>query len=123
MIRAILEGICFEINSISQAVEQNTSRATKIVASGGFTQSTKWVQLLADILGKEVWVNDLSDASALGAAKMGFEALGIRFDFIETIDSRVFVPNPENRALYDRYFDLFNELTLTLQDKFEKIGQ
>jgi gluconokinase len=122
MIRSILEGICFEIKSICQAVEENTSPVTKIVASGGFTQSAKWVQLLADILGKEICVNDLSDGSALGAAKMGFNALNISYNFSENINSKAFTPNPESRALYDRYFALFSELTFSLQDKFDRIA-
>jgi gluconokinase len=123
MVRAILEGICFEIKSISQAVEQSAGDAIRIMASGGFTQSAKWVQLLADILGKEVGVQFLNDASAFGASKMGFKALNLEFEFGSAYEPQLFKPNKDNRELYDRYFMLFNELTSELQEKFEKIAR
>jgi gluconokinase len=121
MVRAILEGICFEIKSICQAVEQNSDRVIRIMASGGFTQSAKWVQLLADIIGKDVCVQFVNDASALGASKMGFRALNVAFEFSDS-EPQLFKPDKEKAESYDRYFILFNELTATLQDKFERIA-
>jgi gluconokinase len=121
MVCAILEGICFEIKSISEALRQNVGITTKVVASGGFTQSSKWVQLLANILCEEVYVNFTDDASALGAARMGFKALGLSHEFKTDATVQHFKPDVKLQELYQRYFLLFNELTNTLQDKFEKI--
>lgn len=121
MMRALLEGICFELRSIADAVEASAGKASKVVASGGFTGSESWVQLLADILGKEVCITDSNNASALGAAKMGFRALNISYNFNDAKRERSFFPKEGKSALYDPYFGLFSELTHTLQDKMDKI--
>ena len=79
--RAILEGICFELKSIAQAVEEVIHPIERVIASGGFVKSDRWVQLLSDILGKPITVNSQNDASSLGAALQGFQALGMKADF------------------------------------------
>ncbi|HZX75118.1 MAG TPA: gluconokinase, partial [Cyclobacteriaceae bacterium] len=79
--RALLEGICFELKSILDALEETVSPALNIIASGGFIQSAQWVQLLCDILGKPITIDSQNDASSMGAAIQGFQAMGIKTDF------------------------------------------
>ncbi len=121
MMRALLEGICFELRSIVEAVEASTGKASRVIASGGFTGSAGWVQLLADILNKEVSITDSNNASALGAAKIGFRALKMRYDFNDAQRERSFFPTEGNTARYNPYYVLFGELTDVLQDKMDRI--
>jgi len=121
LMRALLEGICYELRSIVDAVEASTGKAGKVIASGGFTGSISWVQLLADVLCKEVCITDSNNASALGAAKIGFKSLRINYDFNDSLREKSFYPSAGSAATYDPYFELFMELTHTLQDKMDKI--
>jgi len=44
--------------------------------SGGFTNAPGWIQLLADIFGQEMHLQQESDASALGAILLAANVLG-----------------------------------------------
>jgi gluconokinase len=122
MLRALIEGICFEIKTIADAIEQCAGEAIhQVVASGGFSHSESWVQLLADILGKQISVNDPNDASAMGAAIIGFNALKIEMSFKSSLTAKLFYPDSEKRVRYHGHFKLFVELTALLQTSFNKI--
>ncbi len=116
--RAILEGICLEINSIVRAVEETVSPAKHVIASGGFTKSDFWVQLMADVLGKTVEVDSKSDASALGAAMMGLKSLGIAYVPPANNKARIFNPDEKKHQAYSKKFILFESLYKNLKTDF-----
>jgi gluconokinase len=122
MLRALVEGICFEIRTIASAIEESADKKVdQVVASGGFSRSDSWVQLMADILGKEVSVNDPNDASAMGAAMMGFKSLKIETSFKSVLTAKIFRPDLAKHQFYRDHFTLFVELTAVLQPSFAKI--
>ncbi len=123
MVRAVMEGICFELRWLMQCVEEVCVPVENILASGGFTRSRAWMQLMADVLNRPVTLRDVNDASALGAAAMGFKALGISFDISNDAHSQVFHPNSEHRALYDELFLLFVRTTLVLNPDFAVLAR
>ncbi len=51
-------------------------------ATGGFARSPLWRQMLTDALGIEIGFPEVREGTALGAALLGMEALGL----IESID-------------------------------------
>lgn len=66
--RAVLEGVTGNIVAILQQLEAVVGPANRILASGGFTKSPKWVALVAERSGRKVEVADAAQASAYGAA-------------------------------------------------------
>ena len=50
---------------------------TEIHATGGFTQSPLWLQMLSDTFNCTVRVSEAVESSALGAVKIGMAAMGI----------------------------------------------
>jgi gluconokinase len=120
--RALLEGICFEIRSLVEAVEQQVRPADAILASGGFVRSNQWVQMLADVLGRDVIVSDVNDASSLGAAIVGFESLGIPSNFAVPDHAHRFSPDPDVKSRYDSLFEVFGRLAGKLTDEFGEIA-
>jgi gluconokinase len=66
--RAVLEGVTGNIVAILQQLEAVVGPANRILASGGFTKSQKWVALVAERSGRKVEVADAAQASAYGAA-------------------------------------------------------
>jgi gluconokinase len=77
VMRALLEGIVFALYDIATLIERNSGAYERIIASGGFVRSPGWIQQVADVFGKPVYVPQREDASAWGAALLGFRALDI----------------------------------------------
>ena len=69
--RAVLDGVTKNICTILRHVEAASGPVRRIYASGGFTRSPEWLQLLADYSGREVVVASTPQASAYGAALVG----------------------------------------------------
>jgi gluconokinase len=122
MTKALMEGICFELRSIVASIENLQGPIVKVLASGGITRADEWLQILANVLDKEVSVRDTNDASAMGAASMGFHALGIPFQFRSEDDSKIFVPEKIHRALYNELFELFEHSTQVLTDGLGRLA-
>ena len=66
--RAVLLGVTDNLIEILRQVEDATCPAEVIYASGGFTRSAEWVELLAKRSGRRVEVAHTPQASAYGAA-------------------------------------------------------
>lgn len=76
---ALLEAICYELKWIAESVESVCGPSAKIVVSGGITHFPQWIQMLADVLNRELNLASGHDASALGAARLAFQAEGITY--------------------------------------------
>ena len=119
--RAVLEGIGYALFSIATILEENSGPSQKVIASGGFIQSHPWVQIMADIFGKEMLIRGSDDASSLGAAMMGFRALGIEANF-QLTSEKIFHPDPTCQSLYQKYFAVYQQLYSSLRDSFHSLN-
>lgn len=118
--RAMLEGICFAIKSIVNSVEAVVMPSTNISVSGGFIQSDKWVQLLCDILDKPLYIDVNADASSVGAAILGFKALGIERQFLKKADT-AFYPDKNKTTYFEKKYEVFASLYSALKSEFVKM--
>jgi gluconokinase len=116
--KALLEGICYEILSIVKSVEAVHGPSDKIFVSGGFTYSADWVQLLSNVLGRELIQTEVNDASAIGAAMVGFEALGLSFDH-RSGERKLYEPDTELSQFYQKQFEVFEQLYSRLEPLFD----
>jgi len=107
--RALLEGICFQLRWIVECVEELFGKREKILVSGGFTRSERWIQLLCDVLGKPLALQETQDASTIGAAMMGFKALGIKSEFVPR-PTRQFDPDPDTHKIYTNNYLTFRRI-------------
>ena len=117
--KALLEGICFGILSIVRSVEEVHGPSDKIFVSGGFTYSSEWVQLLSNVLGRELIQSEVNDASAIGAAMIGFDALGLSFQH-QTGGGKSYRPHIELSKLYHKQFEVFELLYKQLKPLFDQ---
>ena len=115
MLRAVLEGICFHLRWMLECSEKKvtTSRVIRFVGGGALSEVS--CQMLADILGRKIeTVEDAQDVGAVGAAMIAGVGLGL----IPSLESagdyvtvgRSYLPNPENKAVYDRNYKVFVKL-------------
>jgi gluconokinase len=101
-------------------LEETIGPIRHIYASGGFTKNKSWLQMIADVFLKRVYVTNSADASAVGAALIGFYAVGVFADpsvaagLIRPVD--VYEPDADRHAVYERSYRVFAELYIRLKD-------
>lgn len=76
--RSMVEGVCFIFKQILERIEEVNGSVLRIIASGGFTQSEWWLQVMSDVLERRIEVGkEDADASALGAIGVGMKSAGV----------------------------------------------
>ena len=125
LMRAVVEGVSFGLCSVMQAIENTYGQINVLYASGGFTQSEKWLQILADIMNKRIIVSGDVDASAVGAAVIGFCAIGVMRNVRESKElvatQSEFLPDSKNHELYRQAFHVFQDTVPHLRTQFLKL--
>lgn len=109
MVRAVMEGVLFNLKIIAEPLETRQPTLT-LHAGGGFSKNQAWVQMLADIFQKPVWVNDEgADASVSGAMHLARMVLGME-QSPEQKRGVMVVPNLDHKALYEHSLRKFSGL-------------
>ncbi len=121
LMRALLEGICLEIRSIVESIEQSIEHVSEILASGGFVRSPLWLQIMANVLQKSITLHDVNDASSLGAAIIAFKGIGKDVTFDGSEKKMVFEPDTTLIPLYDELYGVFSRSTQLLEKEFSHI--
>jgi gluconokinase len=126
MVRAVLEGIIFNIYMVSLALEEVVGDLSAIQATGGFARSPLWRQMAADIFEQPVTVPTAFESGALAATVMAQKALGL-IDNLEVIgdmigEANTYQPNPENYEAYRELTPIFIRLSRQLQTEYKAIA-
>lgn len=114
IIRAVLEGIVYNLHSISTALEEIAGPAQSIRATGGFAHSALWRQMLADVFNQTVIIPESHEGSCFGAAVLGLYALG-RIENLEQVSemlskTHAHLPIAENVECYQKILPLYAQL-------------
>jgi gluconokinase len=125
--RALLEGIAFRFRSLSEVLCDIGVEVRQIIASGGFTKSKLWLQVMADALDRELLIPLWGETSALGAAlwallsARGGKRLEEAHDFVKLKDSCL--PDSESVEIYNQIFPLFERLYQSLEKSFDEVAE
>lgn len=123
--RAILEGVAFRLRSLDEMLTTMTAEISEVRASGGFTRSDFWVQLVADVLGRPISVPAEGETSCLGAAFWAYlaqtpgEGFGNIKDFVQI--ARTFSPHQEHSSRYNTRYSVYRDLYLAISPHFYQI--
>lgn len=117
-VHAVMEGVGFGLRQLMEILEGRLGvRLDEFPTVGGGTRVRSWVQILADILGRTLYVSDMADAGAVGAAMLAGIASGHSGpDFrAKALDKRIpFLPDPirheQYQANYEKYLRLYPSL-------------
>lgn len=117
--RAVVEGISMALYSIAKTMEEAGLTIQKVHVSGGFVHSTIWLQILADIFNKEIYLINPEDASALGAAYLGLKSLGFikDYDALKPTLHTYFTPVSKNHQTYQKAFLIYERLYEKLKEE------
>ena len=109
LIRAVMEGVLINLKVIAEALEARHPIST-LHAGGGFSKNRLWVQMLADVFQKPVFLHENdADASVLGAVMLGRAALNL-LPMPENREGRVVEPDIKNAIAYQAAFQKFKAL-------------
>lgn len=124
VIRALLEGVCLEIEKNIRIIETLTREMAEIRVSGGLTRSTTFNQMQADVYGKTVMRGISEQSSALGAMIIAAVGLGIYPTVAAAVDTVCAFdthgkrfPDPHAHQIYATMVDLHHELYLALSSR------
>ena len=128
MIRAVLEGICYHLRWLLEAEETKVKTSETIRFVGGGALSPVTCQMLADITGRTIeTVKNTTEVGAIGTALV--VAAGIKgVDVLElsrqlVIVDHTYIPNPENKEVYERNYRVFKKLYKSNASNFKEINE
>lgn len=116
LIRAVYEGVAYNIRWIIERVEKEYRFPLPVLRIiGGCSLGHPWMQIIADVTGKRVeTVKNPQEAGAVGIAMAAAVGMGVYKNFNElkkvvSLD-RAFEPNMENRDVYDLLYSSFKDV-------------
>jgi gluconokinase len=127
LIRAVMEGVIYQLHSVALALKDVTGEPREIRATGGFARSALWRQIMADVSQREVAFPDSYEGSCWGAALLGMKALGA----INSLDvarqmtkiSTRHRPDEHSARVYEELVKIFIRLYKRLEPEFAAISR
>jgi xylulokinase len=126
IIRAVLEGLTFELRQIIESFEEVGLKVGDLRSIGGGANSPFWLQLKADITQRRVIVPVNREAAVMGAvilAGVGCRAYhdvdeGVQMIFKER---DIYTPDRSRGKVYDNYYYVYKKVYPTLLQLFDEI--
>lgn len=126
MARAVLEGVGYNLKVILEALDPD-NKIESITMIGGGAQGKVWLQILADIWGRQLLIPTyLEEATSMGAAVCGGVGIGVFMDFsvmksFNTIKETV-EPNKDNEQIYSKMYAAFNNAYDGLAQTYKELA-
>ncbi|MDN3018833.1 gluconokinase [Paenibacillus sp. BSR1-1] len=121
-IRAVLEGITFNLYQIGKALERLAGEPQKIYVNGGLSRSPIWLQMMADVFEAEIYVSESHHSAAWGAAWTALVATGKAGSFEEIKKNipmgEAILPNIENSKIYKKVYKKYEKLAVDIAKYF-----
>ncbi len=126
MLRAVMEGVAFNLNIILKEFQQNGGNIAELNILGGGARNIEWCKIFADVFEVPIIIpNHLEEATSMGAAVIAGVGCGVyeNFDALSLFikNDTEFKPNKENSEKYAKYKELFDQSYYALKDIFDKI--
>lgn len=125
--RALMEGICYDMNDVLDAVKDLVGEVKYIYANGGFTRSKEWVQMLCDIFGVNVIISDNYESPCVGAVMLGMLAVGEVKDLAECSylvnENERFNPRKEFKEKYEQLYGIYKQAVERIIPVLEQLAR
>jgi len=126
-VKALIEGVTYELRFNLEMLEKAAGvKIDRLRAVGGGAKSPKWLQIKADITGKEVVSLKVTECGCLGAAILA----GVGSGEYKSVDEAVkvliseadfFQPDPVMHKQYTERFGIYSELYPVLKEVIHKM--
>lgn len=119
--RAVLESVSYGTQNIIRNFEEQGYPVASITACGGVTKDRRWLQMISDVTGKPIIVNENIQAGVLGCCVVAASKGRFYNDFQSAAEHMVkpkFIVEPDmkNHEEYQPYFHKYLELYERLKD-------
>ena len=127
LVRAIMEGITFELRRTLEIVESAGCTVDVVYHNGGGARSDLWNQIKADIYQKQVQSFESSEGGILGSAILAGVAVGAYQSPSQGAQqclrvAKTFYPNLETQERYNSLFELYKDLHDRFQSPFNHLS-
>ena len=126
--RAMIEGLTYALRESKELLEKRTKKSiSRLVVSGGGSQSDEVMQITADIFGMTVFRPHTFETSSLGAAIASAVGIGLYQDFTYAVEKMThagdrFDPIDANKQIYnDLYNKVYKKMYSNLKPSYEAI--
>lgn len=128
MVRAIMEGVTYELRRTLEIVEDAGNTVRQVYTIGGGARSDVWSQIKADIYKKPVYTFEASEGGIVGSAILAGVGAGVYTDARAGAEQclrvdKEFAPDPSTAARYDYLYGLFKEVHDRMQEPFDKLAR
>lgn len=129
MLRAMIEGLNYQLLDIIKAMESCLAvSAEKLIAVGGATRNTFWMQNKADILDRPIEVPAVEEATSLGAAIIAGIGVGLYDDEREAFErvkriGRLYEPDQKLSDKYAGWFQIYKQLYPALKSVHHQLHE
>ncbi len=113
--KALMEGVTYEIMTNLEHLAAAGVSIEKLYATGGGARSSVWLQIKADVLGREIYSLSAKEVGACGSCMMTAVAIGL-FDSLEKAkacfvreDGKV-TPRADQHELYEKYYGAYRRI-------------
>ena len=127
MIRAVLEGICYHLCWLLECEARKVKTSDPVRFVGGGALSPVTCQMLADITGRKIeTVEHAQEVGATGTALVvaaglqGTDVLELSRRLVKA--NHVYFPDPKNREVYERNYQVFKNLYKATAKSFHKLN-
>jgi ribulokinase len=124
--RAVLEGISFALrHNIETGAKGGAAIDDHLIVVGGAAHSDLWMQIIADVTGREVFTIEQEVEAAMGAALLAAYGVGlvdsedVRRGWITLIPRAK--PKPHASKNYDRLFEIYKALYPALKNQMHDL--
>jgi xylulokinase len=119
LIRGMLDSITYELKLNINRLEDAGVLIERIGAAGGGAKSRRWLQIKADITGKEIVSYELTEAGCLGAAMLAGVGVGVYRSEEEAAERlvkpmEIFRPEASEHRVYEEKYELYSRIYPTL---------
>ena len=119
--RAVLESVSYGTQNIIRNFEEQGYPVDSITACGGVTKDRRWLQMISDVTGKPIIVNENIQAGVLGCCVVAASKGRFYNDFQSAAEHMVkpkfnVEPDMQNHEEYQPYFHKYLELYESLKD-------
>ena len=103
------------------------TKYSKVTFVGGGAKSPLWGQITSDVMGLPIITTGTVESSALGAAMIGFTALGVYSSIQEASENMTrhevkFRPDEKNIPIYNRLFEVYKDLFPSVRKEMHRLN-
>ena len=126
MVRAVLEGVGYNLDIILRTMLENGCQIDKLVMVGGGARNRAWRKILSDIFGLPLQIpEDLEEATSMGAAITAgvgisaFSGFDVAEQFVRICREKQ--PDMENHTAYAAYKPLYEDIYRAMEPLFDRM--